>query len=72
LRLVDLDRRRVAAKPAELDREPAWRLDILVQVPVDGAIEERRWTFWVDLDEGSASAVLRGEEAPPATESGQC
>lgn len=55
----------VAATRVDIDRQPAWRLDTVVHVLVDGQVEERRWRFWVGLDESGAPAVLRGEEIPP-------
>jgi hypothetical protein len=52
----------VAATEETIDGEPAWRLDTLVHVLVEGQIQERRWRFWVALDPDGFPFVVRGEE----------
>lgn len=55
----------VAATQVDIDQQPAWRLDTVVRVLVDGQVEERHWRFWVGLEKSGPPVVLRGEEIPP-------
>lgn len=44
----------------ELDGQPVWRVDALVDVTLEGERVQRRWTFWVGERDGDP-AILRSE-----------
>ena len=46
--------------------QPAWRLDTVVEVTVDGRVEARNWRFWVGLDDSGRPVVLEAAEVTQA------
>lgn len=52
----------VVTTASTFEGEPAWQLDTLVEVVIDGRNLERRWRFWVGLGEEGQPAVLETEE----------
>lgn len=52
----------VDASPVDVEGQPGWQLDTLIQVRVDGEVEERSWRFWVSLDPYGFPAVIRAED----------
>lgn len=51
----------VDASAVDVQGQPAWQLDTLIHVRIDGEVEERRWRFWVTLDSDGFPAVVRTE-----------
>lgn len=65
----------VAATKTEFDGQPAWQLDTLVDVSIEGRREQVRWRFWVGLDDDGSPTVIHAEEqavtrGDPETSSG--
>ena len=52
----------VSVTETEVNGEPGWLLEVLVNILVDGDIEQRRWNLWVALDSAGYPAVMRAEE----------
>lgn len=52
----------VDASAVEVDGQPGWQLDTVVQVLIDRQIQQRRWQFWVALDPDGFPAVARAED----------
>lgn len=53
---------RVAAATTTLEGRPAWRLDVVADVVVEGRVEPRRWRIWVGIDDDGRPEVLAADE----------
>lgn len=52
----------VDASTVDVEGQPGWQLDTVVQVHIDREVQERRWRFWVALDPDGFPAVIRRED----------